>query len=131
MRLALVLVLWGAASAAVGDPRVNYMLHCMGCHLMDGSGMPPDVPRLNGRVGYYLGSEEGRRYLIQVPGASQSLLSDAALAEVLNWIVTELGGESAPGEFDPYTEDEVRQHRGVPAGDIGARARRLASELPL
>ncbi len=131
MRLALALLLWAVASAAVGDPRVNYMLHCMGCHLMDGSGMPPDVPRLSGRVGYYLVSAEGRSYLIQVPGASQSLLNDAELAEVLNWIVVELGGESAPGEFEPYTEAEVRQHRRAPAGDIGARARRLAGELPL
>jgi mono/diheme cytochrome c family protein len=128
MRRALALLLCAAAAHAE-PPQVNYMLHCMGCHLMDGGGMPPEVPRLAGRVGYYLEVPEGRRYLVQVPGAAQSLLDDAALADVLNWILAELGRESVSAGFEPYTGAEVGRYRRRPPEDIDALRWRLARQI--
>ena len=126
-RIVVVLLLGWAAGA---DPaRVDYMLHCMGCHLMDGSGMPPEVPRLADRVGHYLDSPEGRRYLVQVPGAAQSLLDDSELAEVLNWILTELGGDSVASGFEPYTRAEVARYRRAAPADLDAVRRRPEGQL--
>ena len=128
MRLAITLLVFAAAANAE-QARLDYMLHCMGCHRIDGGGMPPEVPRVAGTVGRYLDLPEGRRYLIQVPGASQSLLNDAALARVLNWMLLEFGDESLPEDFLPYTEAEVRRYRRNVPDDVDALRRRLASEL--
>lgn len=121
----LVATTWACAAT----PRLDYMLHCMGCHRADGVGTPPGIPRLAGRVGYYLQVTQGRAYLAQVPGAAQSLLDDGALAGVLNWIVAEFGGKSAPAGFEPYTAEEVHRYRSNRPQDIGALRRRLAAEV--
>jgi len=118
-----------SVTASAEAPRTSYLLHCAGCHRMDGGGMPPEVPGLAGRVGEYLELAEGRRYLVQVPGAAQSLLDDAALAAVLNWILAELGGESVGEGFEPFTAAEVRRHRRDPTVDVDALRRRLQTEL--
>jgi hypothetical protein len=69
----------------IAAARTDYVLQCMGCHLADGRGMPPDVPALQDRIGYYLQVPEGREYVVQVPGAANARLTDAALAQVINW----------------------------------------------
>ncbi len=76
----------------------------MGCHLVDGGGAPPTIPRLKDRVGYYLTIPHGRAYLAQVPGAANSLLDDRQLTDVLNWIVDEFAGASRPRTFEPYAQ---------------------------
>ncbi len=125
----LALVAAAATPASAATPRLDYTLNCMGCHRADGAGTPPGIPRLAGRVGYYLTVPEGRGYLVQVPGASQSLLNDAELAAVLNWILSEFGGDSVAGGFVPYTAEEVARYRAVRRDDIGALRRRLTSAL--
>jgi len=97
---------------AAADPRFDYLLHCGGCHIEDGSGDPPEVPDLRQDMAYMIGFEAGRAYLVQVPGSSQAPLSDARLATVLNWMMDtfylELGGD-----FERYTAAEVTRHRSV------------------
>ena len=44
---------------------LDYMLHCQGCHLPDGSGFPNKVPKLNDHVGKFL-SVAGRELPPQV-----------------------------------------------------------------
>ena len=51
-------------------PRINYLLHCGGCHLPDGTGSPPEVPSLHGEIGALAALPEGRRYLARVPGST-------------------------------------------------------------
>lgn len=99
-------------SLAHGNPRFDYLLHCGGCHLEDGSGDPPEVPDLRVDVAYMIGFEEGRAYLVQVPGSAQAPLSDAALAEVLNWLVDTYNPE-LEGAFERFDADEVARHRAV------------------
>ena len=82
--------------AVSADARQDYVLNCMGCHMVDGGGAPPTIPRLKDRVGYYLTIPHGRAYLAQVPGAANSLLDDRQLTAVLNWMVDEFAGASRP-----------------------------------
>jgi len=105
------------------------MLNCMGCHRADGSGTPPGIPALRNRVGYYLQIAGGREYLTQVPGAANAPLSDARLAAVLNWIVAQYAGASAPPAWPPFTSAEVGRSRGDGPSDIDARRRRLWDDI--
>ena len=93
--------------AASSDPRVDYLLHCAGCHLPDGSSMPPEVPSLRNGLGEIVGMAEGREYLARVPGASQAPIDDQKLATLLNWILSEFNADTLPAEFEPLTAQEV------------------------
>ena len=100
-------------TAAAADPRYDYLLHCGGCHLEDGSGNPPEVPDLRVDVSYMIGFEAGRAYLVQVPGSAQAPLNHDRLASVLNWLVDTYSPELEQ-DFERFTADEVarlRSHR--------------------
>jgi len=92
----------------------NFELQCVGCHLSDGEGSPGnDTPRMKDFVGHFLKVEGGREFLVRVPGASQSALTDRQLADLLNWLLRADGmaGTSMPAQHVPYTEEEVATHR--------------------
>ena len=113
------------ASAPANSVQVDYMLQCQGCHLPGGEGFPDkDVPRLAGEMGKLLNVEGGRAYLVQVPGAASSDLSDERLANVLNWMVQEFSPGQAPADFKPYDGAEIARLRAQPL--LGTRAVRAA-----
>jgi cytochrome c553 len=123
-------VLLLSATTGLASPHSDYMLNCMGCHLADGAGAPSaGIPRFAGRIGYYLGTAEGRAYLAQVPGAADSPLDDRALAAVLNWIVEYFAGESMPPDFNPYDAAEVGRYRSNRPVEIDALRERLTAEI--
>jgi mono/diheme cytochrome c family protein len=117
----LPVLLWSAAAmAAAGESgRVvfDYQMNCQGCHTPDGSGAG-SVPALKGHVGLFLQSQEGREFLVRVPGSATSALSDERLAAVLNWIVYEFAGDSLPTAFTPYTAAEVGPLRKHPLNEV-------------
>jgi hypothetical protein len=92
--------------AVTRTPRINYMLHCQGCHLPDGSGLPHRVPTMRGQLARFLAVPGGREYIVQVPGVSTSKLSDGDTAALMNWLVREMG-PAVPADFRPYTAAEV------------------------
>ncbi len=92
------------------SPRTNYMLHCQGCHLSDGSGMRGKVPDMRGKLGWIAVMPAGRDYIGRVPGVANSQLTDAQLARVLNWLVPEMTPQVA-GTFVPYSANEVGKLR--------------------
>ena len=102
---------------ANADPRIDYLLHCGGCHLPDGSGSPPQVPSLQDELGSIVSSSEGRSYIARVPGASQAPISDADLAEVLNWVLREFNEVTLPDGFKSITTKEVRRARSQVLAD--------------
>lgn len=108
--LVLLLATGLALPAAANNPRFDYLLHCGGCHIEDGSGNPPEVPDLREDMAYMIGFEAGRAYMVQVPGSSQAPLSDAALAGVLNWMM-ETYYPQLGGDFERFTAEEVTGHR--------------------
>ncbi|MGE5144809.1 MAG: c-type cytochrome [Acidobacteriota bacterium] len=114
-----------AQAAPAGE--INYMLYCMGCHVADGSGAPGKVPSLRESLPILAASRAGRRYLIEVPGAAQSPLSDRELAQVLNWMIRTLSATAVPEDFADFTATEVGIYRKSPLVDVrGTRARLLA-----
>jgi hypothetical protein len=117
----------GVAEAVVVTPPVqaNYMLNCMGCHLADGSGAAGKVPSVRDSLVILSGSSAGRRYLVQVPGASQSPLSDLELAQVLNWMVRNLSARPVPTDFAEFTAGEVAAYRGLPLVNVRERRAQL------
>lgn len=101
-----------AATVTFGaSPRTNYLLYCSGCHLPSGIGNPPNVPTLHDELGRMLVVEEMRPYLVQVPGSSQTPLTDADLAAVVNWMLYEFNADTLPEDFEPLTVEEVAEAR--------------------
>jgi len=109
--------------AGAYEPRINYMLQCMGCHTPDGSGEPGRVPSVKDTLVPFAASPDGRRFLVQVPGASQSTLSDAELAGLLNWMIQNMS-RMRPAHFTAFTAAEVSSYRRTPL--VGVQAARAA-----
>ena len=126
--LGLALAAVGVESAQAYEPQTNYQLQCMGCHTPDGSGEPGRVPSIKDTLVSFARNPAGRRFLIQVPGASQSTLSDAELAELLNWMIQNLS-ISKPTGFTRFTEAEVAGLRRTPLVDVQGTRRRLVRSL--
>jgi mono/diheme cytochrome c family protein len=126
---ALILPAWGAQAAGTYTAQVNYTLHCQGCHLADGSGTPDKVPALKNEVGRFLQVDGGREYLVQVPGTSQSPMSDAEIAGVLNWMLKNFSADQLPAEFIPYTGEEVSKLRPEPLANVSATRERLVAAI--
>ena len=118
----------GAVSAY--EPHVNYMLHCMGCHTPDGRGEPGRVPSVRDTLVPLASKPAGRRFLIQVPGSAQSRLSDAELADVLNWMVDNLSAVPAKQPVARFTAAEVAAHRHTPLVAVKEERRRLIAGEP-
>ena len=98
--------------------RVNFALYCAGCHTMSGKGSPGIVPDLGEYLGQFAQNPESRAFLVQVPGASSSPLSNAELAEVTNWILYTMNAEQLRKDFKPYTTAEVAKYRENPLLDV-------------
>ena len=125
------LFLWCLIAQAKGmsSPRINYILHCQACHLADGAGTAEKVPALKNEVGRFLHVPGGREFLIQVPGTSQSALSDAEVAAVLNWILENFSSEQLPADFVPYTTMEISRYRQPPLANVSAVRANLINEI--
>jgi hypothetical protein len=107
----LTLALFVIEGTVAASPRSDFLLHCAGCHLPEGTGVPPEVPTLVDSLGVIAASDEGRDYIARVPGASQAPISDARLAAVLNWVLMEFNKETLPESFKPLTAREVGESR--------------------
>ena len=96
--VALALALAGAADAG---PDQDYMLYCMGCHGSEARGVPGKIPPLTGSLARFMSTPDGRDYVLRVPGAANSALSDAQLAAVLNWLAMRYSAaeERPPASF--------------------------------
>ena len=109
--------------------RFNYQLHCQGCHLPDARGFPGKVPRMTDFVGYFLHSQAGREFLVRVPGVAGSQLSDAEIAEVMNWLLRTFSEGQLPDQYLPFTESEVSQLRAEQETDPEARRAEILAEI--
>ena len=123
MKLLMLLCLcFAPAMASAATPQFNYLLHCGGCHIEDGSGMGDIVPDLNEDLGYFASFTEGRSYLVRVPGASHSPLSDGDLTEVMNWMLRTFAAADEP---ELYSEAEVTANRRIRMNDVHAVRKQL------
>lgn len=93
-------------------PQSDYVEHCSGCHGMQGNSAPAEIPVLRDRVGYFMCTQEGREYLIRLPNVAYSAISDnQELANMMNFVVFGLGGNSAPAGTRPFSAAEVARLR--------------------
>lgn len=105
--------------------RARWVLHCVGCHGVDGAGSELGrVPDLRG-IGAFLRVDGGREFVIKVPGVMGSGLDDAQVAEVVNWLLATLARGSAPDGLQPYDAAEVARARAQPLTDVAAERHRL------
>lgn len=110
------------------EPRINYMLQCLGCHGPEGRGEPGHVPSIRSTLAPLARLAEGRRYLVQVPGVAQSMLSNEEVAALLNWMIGTLG-HADPHQFRAFTAAEVARYRSHPLVEVSASRARLMREL--
>jgi mono/diheme cytochrome c family protein len=96
---------------AGGSPAELYTLNCWGCHKPRAEGIPGTVPRLANSMGDFLHVPGGREYLVEVPGVAASALSDAEIAQVLNWLLFTFNKAETPPDFKPYTAAEIAKYR--------------------
>ena len=111
IRVTLAVLLSCATTTVNADPRTDYLLYCRGCHLINGTGTPPEVPTLVNDIGKIVAIPGGREYIIRVPGVSQTAMNNDELAAVLNWVLSEFNADTTPGHFAPYTSEEVGKAR--------------------
>ena len=128
--IVVIPVVAGGSAARSDNPSYNYMVNCQGCHKIDGSAQGNIVPALRGQVAKFLHTEEGRRFLVQVPGVSQSSLDNRQTADVLNWAIVHFDRENIPDRFVAYTEDEVRILRARPISDTARNRANIVKKNP-
>jgi len=102
----------------------------MGCHTPDGRGEPDRVPSVRDTLVPLASKPEGRRFLIRVPGSAQSRLSDADLAEVLNWMIDKLSAVPPSRPVAKFTAAEVAAYRHEPLVSVQTERRRLLAGAP-
>lgn len=122
-------IVCGAPMAMAYEPRVNYQLQCMGCHHADGAGEPGRVPSVRDTLVPLSLFDEGRDFVLRVPGVAQSPLADAEVAALLNWMVRNVS-DVAPGDgFRDYTAQEVAARRHQPLVAVAAERERLLARV--
>jgi cytochrome c553 len=116
-------------AAAHASPEQNYMLYCMGCHGPQAEGVPGKVPPLAHALGRYMRSPAGRNYILRVPGAANSVLSDEELAAVLNWVAQTYDTQELSSDVPLFTATEVSTLRHTPLTSVLATRSAVVREL--
>lgn len=112
--------------------RSSYVEHCAGCHGVAGSSIPANLPELKDRVGWFMCTPESRAYLLRLPNVAHSRITDnETLADLMNFVVFELGGDSVPSGTKPFTSTEMAHERQFALVGPGLKAERtrLAREV--
>ena len=66
--------------------------------------------------------------MLRVPGVTQSTLSPAEVAEVLNWAIREFSDADAAKRIRPFTAAEVASARTRPLLEISATRAKVLRE---
>ncbi len=149
-RLALAVLLatagWNAAQAQSEE---LFTEHCAVCHQADARGVPGVYPPIAGSIGAFVTVPGGRAYLARVVSfglfgpikvekrpyngfmSPLGKLADGEIADVLNYLLTKLSDDALPGDFTPFTADEVAGYRAEPTTSSNVRREREAVLLKL
>lgn len=130
--IAAVAAIAGPHPARSGEytPRTNYILRCTGCHGMDGAGSPiGGIPDFRNLIGAFAGDDDGRTYVLHVPGVAGSGLSARETAAVLNFVMANWAGTSLPPGAPQFTEAEVVERRQRPVVDVVQFRRTIVARL--
>jgi mono/diheme cytochrome c family protein len=125
---AALVALAAVAPALAASPAEDYVLYCMGCHGPEAQGVPGKIPALATGLALFMRAPAGRDYVLRVPGAANSALSDAQLTAVLNWLAARFPAPDVPPPA-PFTVAEVSQLRHQPLADVLATRREVVRQL--
>ena len=136
-RGAAVVALAGLALAAgrvgaetpASRAELDYVLSCQGCHGVDGRGAPHKVPALKESLPKLMRFADGRDFVLRVPGAANSPLSDAALADVLNWLALRFRDADSPADLPQFSAADVTGARHRPLVGVHRTRRELAAQM--
>jgi hypothetical protein len=118
------------AVAGEGRAHSNYTLRCSGCHGTQGDGCPgAGIPDFRQFIGAFAGDDEGRTYVLQVPGVRSANLNDGDTAAVINYVMRTWGGKSVPPNYVEFTAEEVAVRRAHKIQDIVAFRRKIVARL--
>jgi len=117
-----------AAGPARAGPEQDYILYCRGCHGAEAEGVPGKIPPLAAALARFMRAREGRNYVLRVPGAATSALTDAQLAGVLNWLAERYPAPEVP-HAAPFTVEEVASARHDPLANVQATRREVLRTL--
>lgn len=128
-RAIAVLLLVALSRTAGASGSSLFSANCATCHQLSGEGVPGVYPPVKESVGSYVRVPAGRAYLAHVVSfgmtgviSSQGKtysgfmqpwpqLSDADVADVLNYILLDLNGALLPKGFASFTPEEVKALR--------------------
>lgn len=128
----LVAMAWIPLQARPSNVANDYILHCAGCHGMNGAGSEVGgIPDFRDYVAAFSYVPEGRRYVVQVPGVLSSRLDPAATADVMNYVMQRWGGASLREDFQPFDAAEVAALRQEPIADVVRFRRELARNMAM
>jgi mono/diheme cytochrome c family protein len=131
--LAATLVAGAVPPALASGGEATFSKVCAACHEANGEGLPGVYPPLAHRIGRYVEVPEGRAYLVRVVSfgmfgpirvdgrpynglmPSHPKMSDAEVADVLDYVLTALNTDLLPANFAPLTAQEVHGYRAQPA----------------
>ncbi len=104
------------ADEKMSPGQLSYTEGCGGCHGLSGVSATHLVPPLKDSVGQFFCTREGREYIIRLPNVAFANMSDDRLAQVMNFVMFGLGGNSVPAgpQASPYTPDEIHRLRANP-----------------
>lgn len=112
------------------NARTSYVLRCSGCHGLSGEGSPKGgIPQLRNFVGAFAGDDDGRTYVVKVPGVRNANLTPAQTAAVLNYVMSSFGGTSLSATAEPFTPQEVTSRLAIPVTDVVALRRAIVARL--
>ena len=132
--LAAVIGLYAATADAqdktAARARIDFLLHCSGCHGQDGRGNPEKgVPNFVGQIGHFQRLPEGREFVMQVPGLLSAGLPDDRAAAVTSWMIRQFAGTSLPPDFAPYTAGEAKRAREARPADVMGKRKAIYQQL--
>ena len=128
--IAATAVTFSAGIQAGVPPATQYLIHCSGCHRADGSGsLRGGIPDLRGYVGSFGRVDDGRTYLMHVPGVVGSGLDNADIAAVMNYIFERWAEAPASDPVPLFTAAEVARLRKRSVPDVVKARRHVVHEL--
>ncbi|MET0658896.1 MAG: hypothetical protein ABW110_12140 [Steroidobacteraceae bacterium] len=92
---------------SITPAQASYLEGCGGCHGIHGSSARDEVPELRDAVGWFLCTQRGREYIVRLPNVAFANADDELLAQLMNFVVFDLGGPSVPSNATPYSAQEV------------------------
>src|ERR1700679_4377735 len=106
------------AGAAAANPAQDYMLYWMVGRAPQAEGVPGKVPPLAHALGLYMKPPAGRNYVLRVPGAANSALSDSELAAVLNWLAVTYSAGEFSSDTPMFTPPQAQKLAPVPLESV-------------